>query len=78
MIGSDWLPSSLDVIHEWVVVNEGFQSKRISLGDCKHLPVLCMDFEHLLWLWLVLFKTAFQCSMCSVPSAYILCIPSIR
>lgn len=28
MIGSNWLPSSLDVIHECVVVNEGFQSKK--------------------------------------------------
>jgi len=45
MIGSNWLPINLDVIHKYLAVNDGFQSKRISLGDCKHLPVLSMDFD---------------------------------
>lgn len=50
-VEDDWqqlFPSSLGVIYECVVVNKGFQSKRISLGDCKHLLVLCMDFDNLL------------------------------
>lgn len=44
-IGSNWLLSSLDYC---VAVNEVFQGKRISSENCKHLLVLCMDFDHLL------------------------------